>query len=54
MIEEDVETLFCVRNVLLIGCRCLGFNTLYLCIEDLIDGPGCVGDVGAVTSGCID
>lgn len=49
VIKEDVQPFLSVGNMLLVGGWNLCLHTLQIGIEDLVDGPRCVGDVGSIT-----
>jgi len=49
MVKEDIKALLRVGDVLFVLSWCLGFHALEVCVEDLVDGAGRVGNVGSVT-----
>ena len=49
MIKQDVESLLGIGDVLPILGGSLALDALELCIKNLIDGSGCIGDVRSVT-----
>jgi hypothetical protein len=48
MVKEYVQALLRVGDVLFVLSWCLGFHALEVCVEDLVDGARCVGDVRSV------
>lgn len=49
VVEEDVETLFCVVDLGFEGGGGAGFDTLHICVEVLVDWLSSRENVGAVT-----
>lgn len=51
MVEQDVEALLGVCNVLLVLCWSLGLHALQVCLENFINGTGCLRNVRSITGG---